>query len=432
MMVLYHSLVFVCFAAVLPLLPLVWVLSEKRRANLLQRLGLLTGFTNKKPGQFRIWIHALSVGEVTSALPLVQAVRKKRPGAEIIFTASTRTGFQTAHRLLGPESGDIGLKIGYFPFDLWFAVQRVLSRVNPDLVILVETDLWPGFLSITARQKIPVVLVNARLSSAAHRGYCRLKWIFGRMFATLFHVTAQTLEDAERLVDAGVRRDRISVAGNIKFDRPMVKMNTGAIQEIRTDLGLGPDQAAWIAGSTHQGEEPMVAKAFNRLRPQFKDLKLVIAPRDPGRALELVRELGFGAYQTACLSDSFEKKAESDILVIDRLGGLISAYAAGSVAFVGGSLVDQGGHNPLEPAMFGKPVFFGPHMEDFYEVARMLVTAGGAHQVDSPERLAKEIERILENRDLMAQAGQAAKQVVLDNSGAVDRTLEIIKDKALV
>ena len=432
MMVLYHSLVSILFLLVLPLLPLVWILSEKRRANLLQRLGLFTGIAHKRPGQFRIWIHALSVGEVTSALPLVQELRKKRPEAEIIFTASTRTGFQTAHRLLGGDSGIAGLTLGYFPFDFWGSILRVLSKIDPDLVILVETDLWPGFISMAAGRGVPVVLANARLSSGAHRGYCRLKWIFGRMFSGLAHIMAQTREDARRLADVGARADRISVAGNVKFDRAPVEMDDGAVKEVRTEFGLACGQRAWIAGSTHEGEEEILVRAFDRLRQQFQDLKLIIAPRDPGRAAGLARELGCGTYQTACLSDPPDQKSFADILVIDRLGVLLSAYAAGNLAFVGGSLADQGGHNPLEPAMFGKPVTFGPHMEDFFEVAKMLVAAFGAQQVDSAESLAEVTGRMLGQEVLMEKAGRAAKQVFRDNCGAVAKTFEIMEAQGLV
>ncbi len=431
-MVLYHSMVSILFVAVLPFLPLIWILSEKRRANLLQRLGLFTGFADKRPEQFRIWIHALSVGEVTSAVPLVRGLQGKRPGAQVVFTASTRTGFQTAHRLLEADSQDTALKIGYFPFDFWLSIRRVFSKIDPDLVILVETDLWPGFVTMAAKRGIPVVLANARLSSGAHKGYRRMRPLFGRMFATLSHIMAQTREDAQRFIHVGAGKDRVSVAGNIKFDRPVIHMSEGEVKDIRIELGLAPEQRAWVAGSTHDGEETDVVSAFSTLKQKFEDLKLIIAPRDPDRAAGLARELGRGGHHAACLSEPSDKKAAADIIVIDRLGVLMSAYAACRLAFVGGSLADQGGHNPLEPAMFGKPVTFGPHMEDFYEVAKLLVNAGGALQMGPGESLAKVTGKMLEDGDLMARTGQAAKQVFFDNCGAVARTIEILEVKGFV
>ena len=428
MMILYHILGTFVFAAALPVLPLVWVLSEKRRANLLQRLGLFTGFRAKENAGSRIWVHALSVGEVNSALPLIQGLAAERSDAEIVFTASTRTGFQTACNLFMPDKGPrLVSQIGYFPFDLWFSVRRVVSKIDPDLVILVETDLWPGVISIVSGRGIPLVLVNARLSTAALRGYRRFGFLARPMLKGLSRVMAQTGTDARRFREAGVGEERILVAGNIKFDRSPLEMDERQIQGIRSDLGLKPGQQAWIAGSTHPGEEEKVIKAFDRARVLVPDLKLVIAPRDPDRSPGLAGDLGGGEYKTARLSDGPERKEAADILLIDCLGVLVQAYAAASLAFVGGSLVAQGGHNPLEPAMFGKPVLFGPHMEDFQEVAEMLVTAGGAEQTDTEGGLAAAVEKILDDPGGMEKMGRAAEAVFFSNSGAVARTIETME-----
>lgn len=432
MMGLYHILGTLVFAAALPLLPLVWLVSEKRRANLLPRLGLFTGFGKKADGRFRIWVHALSVGEVNSALPLVQGLKKARPEAEIVFTASTRTGYQTACRLM--TSGPRGLvsEIGYFPFDLWFSVLRVLNRIEPDLMILVETDLWPGFISLASDRGIPLVLVNARLSSEAHRGYRRFGLLARPMFAGLSRIFVQTREDARRFADVGAAQDRVSVAGNIKFDQPMVLLEEKEREEIRKDLGIDPGQPAWIAGSTHEDEEAVVVAAFERLRADGQAFKLIVAPRNPDRSAGLARKFSGHGHHTACLSDPQAEKDRAEILFIDALGVLVPAYAAGSFAFVGGSLADQGGHNPLEPAMFGKPVAFGPHMEDFHEVARMLVSAGGAEQVHDGDSLAVWAGKMLAAGEACASMGQAAERVFRSNCGAVGRTIEIMEARGLV
>ncbi|MEH0022705.1 MAG: 3-deoxy-D-manno-octulosonic acid transferase [Desulfobacter sp.] len=429
MMLLYHMLTTVLVLLALPFLPLVWLFSKKRRANLVRRLGIFTGIPGSGGGGPCIWVHALSVGEVKSAIPFVCGLRQRMPRARIIFTATTRTGYATASSLMskGKNAFPVDL-IAYFPFDFWLAVMRVCRKIRPDVVCLVETDLWPGFLSIMKWKKIPVVLVNARLSDRSLKGYLRMGRFAFLFFSSLSCVMAQSLRDARAFQQLGIPEGRCPVTGNIKFDQPPLTLDSEDMRVLRQRFGIRPEQAVFIAGSTHEGEEKMIAKAFSRVKKEFPKLKLIIAPRDPERGCQVERLPEIIPYHPACLSAPEPQKCRADIVVIDTLGELARAYGICDIAFVGGSLVARGGHNPLEPAMFGKPVLFGPHMTDFREVVSLLGDAGGAGQVEDENALTMELRALLTDVDLREAMGAASRAVFASNSGAVDRTLDIMEE----
>ncbi|WP_020588417.1 3-deoxy-D-manno-octulosonic acid transferase [Desulfobacter curvatus] len=424
MIFFYHIITLVVFFFCLPFLPVVWIFSAKRRANLLQRLGLFTQIPEKEANTRRIWVHALSVGEVNSSFPLVNALKKKYPAHHIVFTASTKTGFEQAFEMMCPGRADSPVTtLGYFPFDIWFAVIRVVSRISPDIVCLVETDLWPGFLSVMHQRRIPVVLVNARLSPKSLKGYRRMGPLANLFFSTLSCVMAQTRQDALGFEQLGVAENRIQVTGNIKFDQPCPRLSRREISSLVRDLGFQADDPIMIAGSTHPGEESMVVRAFIQARQAVPELKLVIAPRDPGRCTALLKELPLTGFKVASYLDPLESKQGADIMFLNTIGVLSKAYAVCVCAFVGGSLVIQGGHNLLEPAMFGKPVFFGPHMTDFGEMAQLFVQGNGGIQVEDGKALAVELEQMLRNPDDCRRIGHNARQIFKDNAGAINASL---------
>ena len=388
MIFFYHIIVLFVFFLCLPFLPFVWMFSAKRRANLLQRLGVVTRIPEKKDNVARIWVHALSVGEVNSSQPLVAALKKKYPAHDIVFTASTKTGFERALELMPPGGNDsLVTAAGYFPFDIWFAVVRVVSQISPDLVCLVETDLWPGFLSVMHHRRIPVVLVNARLSQRSLKGYQRMGPLSALFFSKLSCVMAQSVKDASGFEQLGLAEDRVLVTGNIKFDQPCPQLSHQEILSLIRELGCHPKDRIWMAGSTHPGEESMVVRAFINARQVDPELKLVIAPRDPGRCGALLKELPLAGFKVACYLDPPADKQDTDIMFINTIGVLARAYAVCTLAFVGGSLVPEGGHNLLEPAMFGKPVIFGPYMTDFQDMARLFVQGRGGIQVEDEKAL---------------------------------------------
>ncbi len=403
-----------------------YLVSEKRRANLLQRLGIYTGFKRKKNGTFRIWVHALSVGEVRSALPFVQSLKKRKPYAHIVFTASTKTGFETAQELFG-RGEDSLVSIGYFPFDFWGSILRVSKLIEPDLVCLIETDCWPGFLHYMKQQKIPVVLINARLSKRSLKGYLRMGRFSSLFFPSLAHIMAQTPLDTRRFKKAGVKETCLSTMGNIKFDQVPVDLDKPGITKLKTRFGIHSRDQVWIAGSTHGGEEKILLTAFASAKKKLPNLKLILAPRDPKRSKKLMGQIP-SFHHPVLFSQLKPGRGDQDLILIDEMGLLAASYAICDLAFIGGSLLPLGGHNPLEPAMFGKPVLFGPHMTDFLEVADLLVDEKGALRVETAFQIQAGLEEILEDPVLAKQMGNACYRVFFGNAGAVERTIDKMED----
>lgn len=433
---IYHMMGALGFLLALPVLPLVWMVSKKRRANLVQRLGFWTGLEKKKAGTRRIWVHALSVGEVRSAFPLVEGLAGSFAGTlgqqtEIVFTAATRTGFETARSLFCSKAPPRVSWIGYFPFDLWFSILRVARIMEPDLVCLVETDYWPGFLDIMKKKKIPVILVNARMSVSSFRGYARLGPLSALFFSSFAHVMAQTGRDRDRFKILGIPENRISVVGNMKFDQQIPDMDGAKRAKLKSDLGFEPEDRIWIAGSTHEGEEETILAAFEQIKKTMPDLRLILAPRDPRRCAGLAGRIPKKFAQnfwSACQEHPGQSQA-CDVVLMDILGILAASYAICDIAFIGGSLVASGGHNPLEPAAFGKPVLFGPWMTDFFEVADLLRLRQGAVTVRNGQDLAQTLGRILSDPELAENMGRAGRQIFRENSGAVNRTLTIMEQQ---
>ena len=424
MLLLYNILITVVFVLMLPFLPLVWLVSEKRRANLLQRLGIKTGIHKKTGLQKRIWIHALSVGEVRSALPLVKAVRKRFPNLDIVFTATTRTGFDTAQDLFCRPGHHLVSQIAYFPFDLPWAVARVRYLVSPDLVCLVETDLWPGFLHSMLQNNIPVVLANARLSQKAFLQYRRLGRAGALFFSGLTHVMVQTRQDQDRFEALGLPQERLTQAGNIKFDQPIMGLDKKQKADLQSWFGIQKSDRLWIAGSTHPGEESILLGVFQQVQQAVSGLKLVVAPRDPARCGQVADVMARQGCRPRLLSQTRYQPDNTPVMLLDCLGVLSSAYAVCDAAFIGGSLVPFGGHNPLEPAMFRKPVLFGPHMDDFSGIAALLLAQKAACQVADKDGLAQALQMLLTRPGLAADMGNRAFHVCEKNAGAVARTLD--------
>jgi 3-deoxy-D-manno-octulosonic-acid transferase len=422
----YYILITAGFILVLPVLPFLWLFSGKRRANLVQRLGWCTGIKQRTGPRKPVWIHALSVGEVQSALPLVTAVHAHFPQTPIVFTASTRTGYDTARALFYRADPPLVSQLAYFPFDLPWAVARVRRRIDPAWVCLVETDLWPGFLHAMERKNIPVVLVNARLSRRAFDGYRRLGPATAPFFSGLTHVLVQTRRDLERFNALGVPESRLAVAGNIKFDQPLKTLNNTERSALEKWFHITESHRLWIAGSTHPGEESLLWEVFQQVRKRVPGLKLLLAPRDPARCSRVAEEISKKGGSPVLLSTTRKQPEDADVMLLDCLGLLAKVYAVCDVAFIGGSLVPCGGHNPLEPAMFEKPVLFGPHMEDFTEVADLLTARKGAVQVADAGSLARHLTDLLTRPDRAAEMGHNAFAVFQENAGAVARTLAVL------
>jgi len=402
-----------------------WVLlSKKRRENFPDRLGFHGSPPAVPPGDGpTIWVHAVSVGETNASVPLLRRLRERAPRARLLLSNVTVTGRGTAEKALaGVTEGRF-----YFPFDFPGICGRFLDRVRPDAVVVVETEIWPNFLAECVRRGVPVVIVNGRLSERSFRGYARFRWFFAPVLRTLRAISAQTREDADRFVALGADPSVVKVGGNLKFDVSHPGKGATSLSGIlEREKTAG---ARWIvAGSTHEGEEAAVLRAFAAARQVDPGIRLLLAPRHPERfpvVEAMLREEGFPAVRRTSILEGTGRFDET-VLLLDTVGELPSAYAAADLAFVGGSLVPKGGHNVLEPAWHGVPTVVGPHMENFREIADVFLGAGGLLQVSGEEELSSVFMRFASSPDAYSGTGRKGKELFDRFGGASDRNADAV------
>jgi len=420
MFVLYNFIQLAGLLILFPILTVFVACSSKYRDRIPARLSLGLGkkLATKNQSGRTIWLHALSVGEVTSAVPLVRALRKRYPTWKIVVSTTTRSGKKVADMLLAPFADTIidG------PLDLLPTVTRFINCIRPDLFILVETDFWPNILHCLRTKNIPAILVNGRISKKSMTRYQRLDFFFLPMFEAFAFLAMQTRQDMEKMEFLGIAAEKLPILGNLKFATRL--HDTEAFSNLQANL-LPKNRILFIAGSTHPGEEYILLDCYKRLRSNFPNLFLIVAPRDPARAKEIV-DLAIGQGLSISLR-STAVFTSADIFILDSIGELNAFYALADLAFVGGSLVEKGGHNPVEPAAMAKPVFFGPHMEDFSEIADTLIAEGGAIRVNDKEELLQMLTELLENSERSRQMGIAAKKCVLRHQDIIANHLQLIE-----
>jgi 3-deoxy-D-manno-octulosonic-acid transferase len=373
-----------------------------------------------------LWIHAVSVGEVNICTQLIRALEPRVPNLKIVVSTTTSTGMGELHKKLPSHIEKI-----YYPVDRRKCVQRALKALHPEAVVLVEAEIWPNFLWKLRDRGIPCFLVNARMSERSYRGYRRARFLFSPIFASFAGVGVQNATDAERIQALGCRAEAVSVVGNLKFDavkigeRPLFD-----VQVLLRRLGVASDTRVLIGGSTHAGEESLLAEVFLRLRRQFPDLFLIVVPRHFERGKEVGKELeSLGLrfmYRTEIGPDAQLKAGSLDCLLVNTTGELRYFYECASVIFVGKSLSAAGGQNPIEPGALGKAMVFGPNMQNFEAIASAFVDGGGAVQVQNVAELEKTFAQLLGDADLRQQLGNNALKVVRQNQGAIERTVEMI------
>jgi 3-deoxy-D-manno-octulosonic-acid transferase len=366
-----------------------------------------------------LWVHALSVGEVLSAIPLLEQLKAAFPEKEIVFSVTTQSGMALAKEKL---SGRVAC-IMTLPVDAWWCMRRVVNHVNPAVFILVETDLWPGLLGILKQKGVGSLLVNGRISPRTLKSYQKAPAFIRRMFAPLAYCLMQTDLDRDRLLQLGMDRKKVITTGNIKFDREMLTMASDEKKRWLETLGFNPEMQIWVAGSTHEGEEVVMLKVFQELKRKFPLLRLVIAPRDVHRALDISKMISAQGMAVALRTTVNKKSHPHDVLVLDTMGELGHVYALCSVAFVGGSFVPIGGHNLLEPAAFGVPVLFGPHTHNFELMSESILGSGGAMRVQDGTELKDAMKRLLLDSGLQRRMGERAKVFVVENRGALKRVV---------
>lgn len=421
MLILYNLIQIILLAITLPVLLAVVLLTPRYRHRTWKRLGLGLGALIRKKrarGRQTIWIHALSVGEVTSALPLICGIRQRFPELFLVFSATTTSGSRVAERLM---EGRTDLIVP-FPLDILPVTASFVSHIKPDLFILVETDFWPNILTCLQRRNIPAMLVNGRISRQSMTSYRRFAFFFRPLFQTFRHLCMQTEGDRLNMIDLGVPAERVHTLGNLKFDTPFI---TGDQPPAPLPMSLPEQSLLLVAGSTHKGEEEIILNAYTRLRASYPHLYLVIAPRDISRGKEIQVLATARGISSACRSE--QNNDVRRLLILDTIGELAGCYRFANIAFVGGSLVDLGGHNPIEPAVMETPVLFGPHMEDFAEISAELLSVGGAKSVADEESLYQAVNNWLAAPELRKQAGLAALACVKKQQGVIERHLQLIQ-----
>ncbi|HEV2540054.1 MAG TPA: lipid IV(A) 3-deoxy-D-manno-octulosonic acid transferase [Frateuria sp.] len=365
-----------------------------------------------------LWVHAVSVGEVNAAEPLVKALQRDYPDAPLVVTTVTPTGSARVHQLFGD-----GVFHVYLPYDLPFAVHRFLKRVRPRLALIVETEIWPNLYFACRRRNIPLMIVNARLSERSLRGYRPLRSLVRTALRSVRQIAAQSRTDAARYRLLGAEPSQLVVSGNLKFDMPVPDGAVEAGAALRGQWGAR--RPVWMAASTHEGEELAVLEAHLDVLRRLPDALLLIAPRHPER-FRLVensaRSLGF----TVATRSADRVPGGQQVFVIDAMGELMPFYAAADVAFVGGSLVPIGGHNVLEPAALARPVLVGPHTFNFEEITLTLIREGGARRVPHAEQLGLDVLELLRDARLRERMGRDARRVFDSERGAVGRVMELV------
>lgn len=384
-----------------------------------ERFGRVTPLSGPAPGPV-IWVHAVSVGETLAALPLIRRLQAAQPQARILVTTTTPTGSARVRAALGD-----GVAHCYAPYDFPHAVHRFLDRVQPALLILMETELWPNLLHGCARRKIPVVLANARLSARSAAGYGRVAALTRPMLAALTSVAAQTRADGERFLALGLAPEKLHVTGNLKFDLEL----DAALRERALQLRAawrGGARPIWLAASTHAGEDEIVLAAHRQLLAVQPDALLVLVPRHPERFARVHALCIDQGFRTLRQSAGQPLAADTQVLLGDTMGELLAFCGAADLVFVGGSLVPVGGHNLIEPAAWAKPVLAGPHLVNFAEVAAGLQAAGGLRLCADGAALADALVELFDQPERRAAMGEAAHAVAEANRGALARVLALI------
>lgn len=421
---LYNSLLLL----VSPIILCVLLAKQRCRRGLPQRLGLrpLTQPSDQTVPSTCIWIHAVSLGEVVAVAPLVRELRRRYPDARLVVTTVTETGREAVEQRLE------GVAVHrYAPLDFPWVVNRAIEQLQPILYVFVETELWPNLLRSLWRRKIPSVLVNGRLSTRSFERQ-RLPIIRG-FYRTMLNMISRCLmqspRDAQRMIDLGADPARVTCTGNIKFDQPVPQAAAGGAVVSKQALGFTEHEQLLVAGSTHPGEEEVIVAAYQSVCGACPALRLVLAPRHIERAAQVEQMVAAKGLPVSRRSGGSGGAMAGDgprVLVLDTRGELALLYREAVVAFVGGTLVPVGGHNLLEPAVWGKPVLFGPHTDHCAEVAALLLNAQGGLIVPDADGLAQGLRDLLSDAATLNRMGQAARQVVADNQGALQRSAEII------
>jgi 3-deoxy-D-manno-octulosonic-acid transferase len=426
MYLVYNILLTITSVFLSPFLCFMLLIRPKYRKGLIQKLGFLPGkdlvsLEGKQP----IWIHAVSVGEVMAAIPLIRELKKKYPEEKLVISTVTDTGNYTARQQVKEADSVI-----FFPFDYPGIVRKVITRVRPRLFITLETEIWPNFLRELNRLKIPAIMVSGRISSNSYRQYRFFSFFFKRVLENISFFCMQSETDASRIAAIGARPERLRITGNLKLNQNIPIRIPEDKKGLFLSLNLREGQNIFIAGSTHRGEEEIILAVFRELKKEFPDLILLLAPRHPERFSEvasLLQGMEFNSIRRTEISPSSGGRGAIEVILLDTIGELFKFYGIGTVIFIGGSLVPIGGHNILEPAIYKKAVLFGPHMDNFSDISQILSSTGAGICVGNEKELLTRARALLLDEGLRESLGKAALKVIEENQGALHKSVDVIE-----
>jgi len=427
MTILYATYLILTTGLFILLFPYFWIyirITGRYRGHIEERLGFVPKkVIGRLSGSPRIWIHAVSLGEVKVAAAIIEALKRITPDCSLILSTSTEHGRDLAEKTLAEKT-----PVVYAPIDFIGSVCNALSAVRPDIMIFLETEIWPGWLYEARRMGIKTALINGRISVRSIKGYSKLRGFFRNVLKNFDVLSMITEGDADRIKDMGADPQRIETHGNAKYDQLTNLVDPEMGNEMRKALNLEVSQPMFVAGSTRDGEEKIVLNAYEKILKEFPDTVLIIVPRHIKRTAEigsLVERHGF-TYQLRTDFDGANTKRTARVVIINTFGELFKIYSVGTIVFCGASLVPLGGQNVLEPAVWGNMVFYGPSMENFSDARALLEKAKAGIQVSGHEELAERAIWFLGHPEELNKAGERARVAVLSNQGAAKKHAEVI------
>jgi len=392
-------------------------------SEIMEKLGFLPGNLRREvKGEAVIWVHAVSVGETAAASPICKQIRKQFPGAKIIFSTVTQTGQTMARKLIKADA------FFYFPFDLPVIVKKVLTELNPKLIIIMETELWPNFIRIANQKGCKVVLVNGRISKRSFRRY-KLFTSFTRKILSgidLFLMSSQ--EDTDHILSLGAEKKKVFCCGNTKYELKIDPGDEGVKSRLAQELQVENAAPILVAGSSHANQEELLIPLYKRLKAEFNDLVMILAPRHPERVKEIELLYEKAGIRTVRRTVLQRQKRHAPVILLDSIGELLHLYSLADLVFVGGSLVKSGGHNILEPAVYGRTIFVGPYMDDFKDILNLFLEHDACIQVKNNKELEEKMLFYLKNRHEAAKKGRNALELVRANQGATEKITGLLAE----
>lgn len=416
----FYSLMFYCL---IPLVLLKLWLRGKQAPEYRRRWSERFGFVRSVEGVRPIWVHAVSFGETMAIIPLVEKLLDEHPQVPVHITSMTPTGSARVTAHFGDRVSHC-----YCPYDLPDALARFHKRINPRSCVIVETELWPNLIHSCAQRNVPVLVTNARLSVRSAAGYQRFRWLAEPMLKRVTGIAAQNAQDGERFVELGLASEKLTVTGSIKFD---IEAPLGAASEAASLRNAwGADRPVIIAASTHDDEETQLLQAYRNLQSRYNDLVLVLVPRHPERFTSIYDQSVKAGFRTYRRSLTQLPAADCQIYLGDTMGELMALYSTADIVFVGGSLVKHGGHNPLEPAVLGKPVLIGPHVHNFHQIVETMEQELALQVVIDTQELQRVVAELIDHPEQARAMGIRGRNCIEANRGALEQQLQLVKQMA--